>query len=112
MIKPLMYDCFKLDLRIIMIGFREHVTQNVSDSTDVLGESGRLFIFLFLFLFFLQHTSLYHYLEAFLHSTVFTERLLLRIPGTVLDVGVGGVDKLKKKSLLWCLTFYSEEKKN
>lgn len=46
-----MYDCFKLDLRIIMIGFREHVTQNVSDSTDVLGESGRLFIFYFCFCF-------------------------------------------------------------
>ena len=53
--------------------------------------------FLFLFLFFLQPTNLHHYLEAFLHSTVFTERLLLRIPGTVLDLGVGAVDKLKKK---------------
>lgn len=56
MIKPLMYDCFKLDLRIIMIGFREHVTQNVSDLTDVLEAVAG---YLFLFLFFLQHTSLH-----------------------------------------------------
>lgn len=62
--------------------------------------------FLFLFLFFLQPTNLHHYLDAFLRSTVFIEHLaLLRIPDTVLDVGVGAVDKLKKKSLVWCLTF-------
>lgn len=47
MIKPLMYDCFKLDLRIIMIGFREPVTQNVSDLTDVLGEAVAGYLFLF-----------------------------------------------------------------
>ena len=45
-----MYDCFKLDLRIIMIGFREHVTQNVSDLTDVLGEAVAGYLF-FIFCF-------------------------------------------------------------
>lgn len=65
----------------------------------------------FYFLFFLQHTSLHHYLEAFLHSTVFTEHLLLRIPGTVLDVGVGGVDKLRKSPYCGVLHFIVKREK-
>ena len=50
--KTVNIQLFKLDLRIIMVGFREHVTQNVSDLTDVLGESvaGYLF-FISIFIF-------------------------------------------------------------
>lgn len=66
--------------------------------------------YLFLFLFSSNTRSLHHYLERFFILQSSQTYLLLRIPGTVLDVGVGGVDK-QEKSLLWCLTFYSGGRK-